>query len=109
MLKMRHEPDGLFRFCFSRRHAHEDDPMRIGKVSKPNSRVRLIYARQESSDLHGPNVDLTLSIKVASLIIPSARSTCRMGNLYRTVEDSVNGWSSSRIRHLCGVAVEGAN
>ena len=98
-------------FVFRAVHAHEDDPVAYWKSleAKQQSAVDFMKGKSQVA-LHGPNVDLTLSIKGRSFNNSFGLFNMPDGEIFTgPVEDSVNGWVKFTYPAIYGgVAVEGA-
>jgi len=98
-------------FVFRAVHAHEDDPVAYWKSleAKQESAVDFMKGKSQVA-LHGPNVDLTLSIKGRSFNNSFGLFNMPDGEIFTgPVEDSVNGWVKFTYPAIYGgVAVEGA-
>jgi aminopeptidase len=98
--------DFVYRAC----HADEADPVAFWK--KVEAKQRKIIDRLEGHSqvsLHGPNVDLTLSIKGRKFLNGAGVNNMPDGEIYTgPVEDSVNGWVRFTYPAIYnGVMVEG--
>jgi aminopeptidase len=98
-------------FVFHAVHAHEDDPVAYwkGLEAKQKSAIDFIQGKSQVT-LHGPNVDLTLSIKGRKFDNSFGTYNMPDGEIFTgPVEDSVNGWVRFTYPAIYGgVAVEGA-
>ena len=98
-------------FVFRAVHAHEDDPIAYWKSleAKQQSAVDFMQGKSQAT-LHGPNVDLTLSIQGRRLNNSFGTFNMPDGEIFTgPVEDSVNGWVKFTYPAIYGgVAVEGA-
>jgi len=98
-------------FVFRAVHAHEDDPVAYWKSleAKQQSAVDFMKGKSQVA-LHGPNVDLTLSIQGRSFNNSFGLFNMPDGEIFTgPVEDSVNGWVKFTYPAIYGgVAVEGA-
>ena len=98
-------------FVFRAVHAHEDDPISYWKSleAKQQSAVDFMQGKSQVT-LHGPNVDLTLSIQGRRFNNSFGTFNMPDGEIFTgPVEDSVNGWVKFTYPAIYdGVAVEGA-
>ena len=98
-------------FVFHAVHAHEEDPVAYWKSleAKQQSAIDFIQGKSQVV-LHGPNVDLTLSIKGRKFDNSFGTYNMPDGEIFTgPVEDSVNGWVKFTYPAIYGgVAVEGA-
>ena len=98
-------------FVFRAVHAHETDPVAYWKSleAKQQSAVDFMKGKSQVA-LHGPNVDLTLSIQGRSFNNSFGLFNMPDGEIFTgPVEDSVNGWVKFTYPAIYGgVAVEGA-
>jgi aminopeptidase len=98
-------------FVFRAVHAHEDDPIAYWKSleAKQQSAVDFMQGKSQVT-LHGPNVDLTLSIQGRRFNNSFGTFNMPDGEIFTgPVEDSVNGWVKFTFPAIYGgVAVEGA-
>jgi len=99
--------DFVYRAC----HATEEDPIAFWKSvrDKQQAAVDSIQGHNQVV-LHGPNVDLTLSIKNRTFLNSAGLFNMPDGEIYTgPVEKSVNGWVKFTYPAIYnGVAVEGA-
>jgi aminopeptidase len=83
-------------FVFRALHADDDTPDPVGYWQKVENDQRRFISRIEGHDqvrLHGPNVDLSLSIKGRKFQNGAGEHNLPDGELYTgPVEDSANGW-----------------
>jgi aminopeptidase len=82
--------DFVYRAC----HANENDPVAYWKkVEAEQARLLAHINGHEQVTLHGPNVDLRLSIKDRTFLNSCGRHNMPDGEVYTgPVESSVNGW-----------------
>ena len=98
-------------FVFHAVHAHEDDPVAYWKGLEAKQKTAIDFIQGKSQvTLHGPNVDLTLSIKGRKFDNSFGTYNMPDGEIFTgPVEDSVNGWVRFTYPAIYGgVAVEGA-
>jgi len=98
-------------FVFGAVHANENDPVAFWKSVEKKQQSAVDFMKGKSQVvLHGPNVDLTLSVK--DRIFKNSFGTYNMpdGEIYTgPVEESVNGWVKFTYpANYGGVSVEGA-
>jgi len=93
--------DFLYRAC----HVHEDDPVAYWKgFSKEQERYIQLFQGRDKIELHGPNVELTLSVKDRTFLNASGKNNMPDGEIFTgPVEDSANGW----VRYTYPVIYEG--
>jgi aminopeptidase len=98
-------------FVFHAVHAHDDNPIAYWKnlETKQKSAIDFMQGKNEVT-LHGPNVDLTLSIQGRKFINSFGMFNIPDGEIFTgPVEDSINGWVKFTNPAIYdGVAVEGA-
>ena len=98
-------------FVFGAVHANEDDPIAFWKGTAAGQQKAIDFLANKSLvTLHGPNVDMTLSIKGRKFNNSTGVYNMPDGEIYTgPVEDSVNGWVKFTYPAIYGgVAVEGA-
>ena len=98
-------------FVFVAVHAHEEDPIAFWNGTAAGQQKAIDFLANKSQViLHGPNVDLTLSIKGRRFNNSTGTYNMPDGEIYTgPVEDSVNGWVKFTYPAIYGgVAVEGA-
>ena len=98
-------------FVFGAIHANEDDPIAFWKGTAAGQQKAIDFlVGKDLVALHGPNVDLTLSIKGRKFNNSTGVYNMPDGEIYTgPVEDSVNGWVKFTYPAIYGgVAVEGA-
>ena len=98
-------------FVFHAVHAHEEDPVAYWKGLEAKQKTAIDFIQGKSQvTLHGPNVDLTLSIKGRKFDNSFGTYNMPDGEIFTgPVEDSVNGWVRFTYPAIYGgVAVEGA-
>jgi aminopeptidase len=81
-------------FVFHAVHAHDDNPIAYWKnlETKQKSAIDFMQGKNEVT-LHGPNVDLTLSIQGRKFINSFGMFNIPDGEIFTgPVEDSINGW-----------------
>jgi aminopeptidase len=97
-------------FVFRAVHAHEDDPIAYwnGLEASQQQAIDRIQGHKQVA-LHGPNVDLTLSIQGRKFKNSTGIYNMPDGEIYTgPVEESVNGWVKFTYPAIYGgVAVEG--
>lgn len=81
-------------FVFNACHTQEDDPVAYWKsIEQKQSRMLATLQGHDRVELHGPNVDLSLSVKGRTFINSFGTHNMPDGELFTgPVEDSVNGW-----------------
>ena len=98
-------------FVFGAVHANEDDPIAFWKSveSKQQSAVNFMKGKSQVN-LHGPNVDLTLSVEGRTFMNSFGTFNMPDGEIYTgPVEDSANGWVKFTYpANYGGTSVEGA-
>ena len=98
-------------FVFNAVHAYEDDPIAYWNSTATAQKQAIDFLSDKSQVvLHGPNVDLTLSIKGRSFQNSIGIFNMPDGEIFTgPVEESVNGWVKFTYPAIYGgVAVEGA-
>ena len=98
-------------FVFGAAHAQEEDPIAYWKGTAEGQQKAIDWLAGKSQVvMHGPNVDLTLSIKERKFINSTGTHNMPDGEIFTgPVEDSVNGWVKFTYPAIYGgVAVEGA-
>jgi aminopeptidase len=98
-------------FVFGAVHAHEDDPIAYWNSTAAGQQKAIDFLEGRNQVvLHGPNVDLTLSIKNRKFVNSTGMYNMPDGEIFTgPVEDSVNGWVKFTYPAIySGVAVEGA-
>ncbi|MFH1183434.1 MAG: aminopeptidase [Chloroflexota bacterium] len=98
-------------FVYGAVHAQEQDPITYWKNSGVEQQKAIDFlADKQQVALHGPNVDLTLSIKGRKFENSIGRFNMPDGEIFTgPVEESVNGWVKFTYPAITGgVAVEGA-
>ena len=98
-------------FFFGAVHANEDDPIAYWNSTAAGQQKAIDWlAGKRQVVMHGPNVDLTLSIKGRKFMNSTGIYNMPDGEIYTgPVEDSVNGWVKFTYPAIYGgVAVEGA-
>ena len=98
-------------FVFGAVHAYEDDPIAYWKSTAGAQQQAIDFLSDKSQvTLHGPNVDLTLSIKGRKFENSIGVFNMPDGEIFTgPVEESVNGWVKFTYPAIYGgVAVEGA-
>ena len=98
-------------FFFGAVHANEDDPIAYWNSTAAGQQKAIDWlAGKGQVVMHGPNVDLTLSIKGRKFMNSTGIYNMPDGEIYTgPVEDSVNGWVKFTYPAIYGgVAVEGA-
>jgi len=98
-------------FVFGAIHANADDPIAFWKSTSAGQQKAIDFlAGKDVVTLHGPNVDLTLSIKNRTFSNSTGVYNMPDGEIFTgPVEDSVNGWVKFTYPAIYGgVAVEGA-
>ena len=98
-------------FVFGAIHANEDDPIAFWKGTAAGQQKAIDFlVGKDLVTLHGPNVDLTLSIKGRKFSNSTGVYNMPDGEIFTgPVEDSVNGWVKFTYPAIYGgVAVEGA-
>jgi aminopeptidase len=98
-------------FVFGAVHAHEADPIGYWNSTAEGQQQAIDWLAGKSQVvMHGPNVDLTLSIKGRKFVNSTGMYNMPDGEIYTgPVEDSVNGWVRFTYPAIYGgVAVEGA-
>lgn len=98
-------------FVFTAVHAEEDDPIGYWQRSGTEQQKAIDFlANKQQVALHGPNVDLTLSIKGRTFINSIGHFNMPDGEIFTgPVEDSANGWVKFTYPAINGgVSVEGA-
>ena len=98
-------------FVFGAVHANEENPIAFWKSveQKQQSAVDFMKGKNQVT-LHGPNVDLTLSVKGRTFMNSFGTFNMPDGEIYTgPVEDSVNGWVKFTYpANYGGTSVEGA-
>lgn len=98
-------------FVFRAAHAYEDDPIAYWNSTAEMQQKAIDWLKGKSQVvMHGPNVDLTLSIKGRSFMNSTGTHNMPDGEIFTgPVEDSVNGWVKFTYPAIYGgVAVEDA-
>jgi aminopeptidase len=98
-------------FVYRSMHAHEDDPVAFWrKVEQEQASAVKFMESKNQVILHGPNVDLSLSVKGRKFMNSCGTHNMPDGEIYTgPVEESVNGWVRFTYPAIYGgVAVEGA-
>lgn len=98
-------------FVFGSVHAHEEDPIKFWRSVEQDQQKAVDFMKGKNQvTLHGPNVDLTLSVKGRTFMNSHGTHNMPDGEIYTgPVEDSVNGWVKFTYPAIYGsVAVEGA-
>ena len=98
-------------FVFGAVHAHEADPIAYWNSTSASQQKAIDFLSDKSQViLHGPNVDLTLSIKGRKFMNSIGVYNMPDGEIYTgPVEESVNGWVKFTYPAIYGgVSVEGA-
>ena len=98
-------------FVFGAVHAHEEDPIAYWQSTATGQQKAINFLAGKSQVvMHGPNVDLTLSIKGRKFMNSTGMYNMPDGEIFTgPVEDSVNGWVKFTYPAIYGgVAVEGA-
>jgi aminopeptidase len=98
-------------FVFGAVHAEEEDPIAYWKSTAAGQQKAIDWlAKRSQIVMHGPNVDLTLSVKGRKFMNSTGLNNMPDGEIFTgPVEDSVNGWVRFTYPALYGgVAVEGA-
>jgi aminopeptidase len=98
-------------FVFGAVHAHEADPIGYWNSTAEGQQQAIDWLAGKSQVvMHGPNVDLTLSIKGRKFVNSTGTHNMPDGEIFTgPVEDSVNGWVKFTYPAIYGgVAVEGA-
>jgi aminopeptidase len=98
-------------FVFGSIHAHEEDPIKFWKSVEKDQQKAIDFMKGKNQViLHGPNVDLSLSVKGRTFMNSYGTHNMPDGEIYTgPVEDSVNGWVKFTYPAIYGsVAVEGA-
>jgi len=98
-------------FVFNAVHAYEDDPIAYWNSTATAQKQAIDFLSDKSQVvLHGPNVDLTLSIKGRNFQNSIGIFNMPDGEIFTSpVEESVNGWVKFSYPAIYGgVAVEGA-
>jgi aminopeptidase len=98
-------------FVFRAAHVHEDDPIAYWKGTAAMQQQAIDWLKGKSQVvMHGPNVDLTLSIKGRTFMNSTGTHNMPDGEIFTgPVEDSVNGWVKFTYPAIYGgVAVEDA-
>lgn len=98
-------------FVFRAVHANEEDPIAYWKKVEQRQQSAVDYmAGKNQVTLHGPNVDMTLSVKGRTFLNACGTNNMPDGEIFTgPVEDSVNGWVRFTYPAIYnGVAVEGA-
>jgi len=98
-------------FVFGAIHANADDPIAFWNSTAAGQQKAIDFlAGKDVVTLHGPNVDLTLSIKNRKFNNSTGVYNMPDGEIFTgPVEDSVNGWVKFTYPAIYGgVAVEGA-
>ena len=98
-------------FFFGAVHANEADPIAYWNSTAAGQQKAIDWlAGKRQVVMHGPNVDLTLSIKGRKFMNSTGIYNMPDGEIYTgPVEDSVNGWVKFTYPAIYGgVAVEGA-
>jgi len=98
-------------FVFGAVHANEENPIAFWNSVKAKQQSAADFMKGKSQVvLHGPNVDLTLSIKGRTFINSYGTHNMPDGEIYTgPVEESVNGWVKFTYpANYGGTSVEGA-
>lgn len=98
--------DFVFRAC----HANEKDPVSFWKkVKSDQDKIVKHFENHDNVVLHGPNVDLSLSIKERKFVNAAGLNNMPDGEVFTgPVEDSINGWVHFSFPAIYnGVMVEG--
>ena len=98
-------------FVFGAVHAHEENPIAYWQSTATGQQKAIGFLAGKSQVvMHGPNVDLTLSIKGRKFMNSTGMYNMPDGEIFTgPVEDSVNGWVKFTYPAIYGgVAVEGA-
>ena len=98
-------------FVFRAVHATEADPIAYWKKVEADQQAAVDFMMgKDQVTLHGPNVDLTLSVKGRKFLNACGETNMPDGEIFTgPVEDSVNGWVKFTYPAIYqGVAVEGA-
>ena len=98
-------------FVFRAVHANESDPVAYwDQVEKGQQAAVDFMAGKKQVVLHGPNVDLTLSVKGRTFLNSCGTHNMPDGEIFTgPVEESINGWVKFTYPAIYqGVAVEGA-
>lgn len=98
-------------FVFGAVHAHEENPIAYWQSTATGQQKAINFLAGKSQVvMHGPNVDLTLSIKGRKFMNSTGMYNMPDGEIFTgPVEDSVNGWVKFTYPAIYGgVAVEGA-
>jgi len=98
-------------FVFGAVHAHEENPITYWQGTAAGQQKAINFLAGKSQVvMHGPNVDLTLSIKGRRFMNSTGMYNMPDGEIFTgPVEDSVNGWVKFTYPAIYGgVAVEGA-
>lgn len=98
-------------FVFGAVHAHEDDPIAYWNSTAADQQKAIDFLANKSQVvLHGPNVDLSLSIKGRKFVNSIGVYNMPDGEIFTgPVEESVNGWVKFTYPAIYGgAAVEGA-
>jgi aminopeptidase len=98
-------------FVFNAVHANEDDPIAYWNSTATGQQKAIDFlAGKDLVTLHGPNVDLTLSIKGRKFMNSTGTHNMPDGEIFTgPVEESVTGWVKFTYPAIYGgVAVEGA-
>ncbi len=106
-MSLRAYEDFVYRAC----HAHEADPVAYWKqVEADQARFIEFMKGRNLVTLHGPNVDLSLSVKGRTFMNSCGTHNMPDGEIYTgPVEESANGWVKFTYPALYnGAAVEGA-
>jgi aminopeptidase len=98
-------------FVFNAVHAQEEDPIAYWNSTAEGQQKAIDWLADKSQVvMHGPNVDLTLSIKGRRFMNSTGTHNMPDGEIFTgPVEDSLNGWVKFTYPAIYGgVAVEGA-
>jgi aminopeptidase len=98
-------------FVFGAVHAYEENPIAYWQSTATGQQKAINFLAGKSQVvMHGPNVDLTLSIKGRKFMNSTGMYNMPDGEIFTgPVEDSVNGWVKFTYPAIYGgVAVEGA-
>ncbi|HMZ07440.1 MAG TPA: aminopeptidase [Anaerolineales bacterium] len=98
-------------FVFGAVHAHEENPIAFWQNVKDKQQAAVDFMKGKSQvTLHGPNVDLTLSVKGRTFMNSYGTHNMPDGEIYTgPVEESVNGWVKFTYpANYQGTSVEGA-
>jgi aminopeptidase len=98
-------------FVFRAVHTNEKDPIAYWEKVEKDQQAAVDFMKGKNQVvLHGPNVDLTLSVKGRTFLNSCGTHNMPDGEIFTgPVEDSVNGWVKFTYPAIYqGVAVEGA-